>query len=396
MKNQILHILLFVLLLCSLCACGPDKTGTVKIVASLSLDPMGIGADWEMAQGMQLALEEADYRAGDFRVEYELWDDSGPDDDILQTELEEANAEKAAADSDVLIYLGPSTSRGCMTSVAILNRAGLVQISPSATHPGLTKPGFGAGEPGIYYPTGERTFFRLAATDDMQGPAAALWAQDLGLTRVYIVEQDDVYGQGLAHTFSQQAEAAGLTIVGSSIVAEGQTSGLKELAVDIAARQSDLVYFTGFDAGGAALVQALRTEGVTARFMGGDGIYVDAFIDELGEQAEGTLATFPSFSVADLGEAGQDFSRRFEEQFGHEATGYSPLGYEMMRIALAAIEKAGVPERAAVLDALRGIEFEGLTGRWAFDENGDTRLLLITGMHVQDGEWQSGGLLRVR
>ena len=319
-----------------------------------------------------------------------------PDDDVLDPDLETRHAQEAAADSQVLAYLGNLYSSGCKIGVPILNRAGVPQISPGATYPGLTKLGFGAGEPGIYYPMGKRSFFRVVTTDDMQGPAGALWAQDLGLTRVYILEQNDIYGRGLARSFRQAAERAGLTILGTSSFADGQTTGLDRIAADVAAVQPDLIYYAGFQTGAVLLIRAVRATGVDAQFMGADGIYTSALITELGDQAEGVMATFTGVPVEELGAVGVDFARRFREHFGREPGGWSVQGYDSMGLALKAIEQAGEGGRAAVLQALRNIEFEGLAGRYTFDENGDTRLLLVSGVYVENGEWQSEGLLRVR
>jgi branched-chain amino acid transport system substrate-binding protein len=130
--------------------------------------------------------------------------------------------------------------------------------------------------------------------------------------------------------------------------------------------------------------------------MGADVLFATGFIDDLGADAEGVMATFVGFSVEDLGEAGQDFARRYEERFGQEPMIWSILAYDAMGIALAAIEQAGQADRAAVLQALRQIQYDGLAGHWSFDENGDSNLLLVTGRYVENGEWKSIGLLRVR
>jgi len=86
----------------------------------------------------------------------------------------------------------------------------LLQISSSATWPGLTKPGFAQGEPGIFYPTGQRTFFRTTPTDDAQATAAALWARSLGLRTFYVLDDGEAYGAGIANLFSRYAQQIGL------------------------------------------------------------------------------------------------------------------------------------------------------------------------------------------
>ncbi len=388
-------LLVVAFLLGGLCACRPEEERAVKIVASLPLSPEGRGLGWDIADGMLLALEEAGNQAGDIAIEFELLDASGPDDDILISEMEEANAKEAAADPDVLIYLGNAYSSGCKVSIPILNQAGLAQISPAATYPGLTKQGFAAGEPAIYYPSGERTFFRVVATDDMQGPAGAFWAQDLGVERVYVVEQGDIYGQGLARAFTQMAQRIELDVVGASTLAEGQDTGLEPVVADIAAQPVDLIYYTGFNSGAVPLLRALKEADISASFMGADGIFTPAMIEDLGPDAEGIMATFTGVSVDQLDD-NRGFVQRYEDRFGSRPGGWSIPGYDAMNIALSAIAQAGETDRAAVLEALRYIEHDGLAGPYSFDKNGDTRLLLISGMYIENGAWHSVGLLRVQ
>ncbi len=375
----------------------PQEPGPLAgIVASLPLLPEKRPcAGRDAANAITLAVEEANYRAGDLVVKLEIWDNSGPQDDLWQPVLEAANATRAVADPEVLVYLGPLVSAACAVSLPILSRGGLAQIEIGATYPGLTRPGFGEGEPDIYYPTGARTFFRLPATDDVQGPAGAWWACDLGLRRVYVVEQDDAYGRALSQGFRQAADAAGLTIVGHSRVADGQTTGLDPVAADVAARRPDAVYYTGFETTGIALVEALHAHGVTAALIGADGLYVSTLIERLGSQAEGLRATFPGISVADLGARGQDFARRFRQRFGYEPGGWAALAYDGAHIALTAIGQAGRLDRAAVIQALHEMDFQGLAGRYRFDEHGDAQPALVSGVQVQGGRWQPRGRLRV-
>jgi len=370
-------------------------TKLIGIVASVPLLPgKQLCSGRDAANAIRLALEEVNYRVGDFTVRLSVWDNSGPDDDVWQPELEIANAERAVSDPDVLVYLGPTLSEGSKISLPILNRGGLAQIEAGTTYPGLTKPGYETGEPDIYYPTGERTFFRLPATDDLQGPAGALWTQELGLDRVYIVELDDAYGHELARTFAQAAENAGLTIVGTSVVASGQTTGFDQIMEDIVVQRPNLIYYTGFETVGIPLIRALRTARINTALLGGDGLYVSALVEDLMAYAEGIMTTFPGVSLTDLGEEGQDFIQRFHRRFGYEPSGWTTLSYDGACLALAAIERAGTAGRAAIVQALREIEFDGLLGRYSFDENGDSQLVLMSGVRVENGTWQSRGLLR--
>ena len=378
-------------------------TNTVKVVVALPADPVeGEGFVWSVIHAIQLALEEADYQAGDLTVELVVKNTADAEGTIVDVN-DEAAAQEAAQDPQVVAFLGSFSSESSKLSIPVLNRAGVTQLSPSASYPGLTKSGFAAGEPAVYYPTGQRTFFRLATPDDMQGAAAAFWAKDLGLERIYIITGENAYSQGLNRSFQRAAQDVGLTIVNIRIITaeevEADDETWEEIASGIAAnvtdQQPDLVYFAG--SAYSSLIRAIREAGgETISFMGTDALYSQGPIDDLGPLAEGLMATFISLTPDDLGTAGEEFSRRFQERFGYEPGPFAALGYDGMGIVLAAIEQAGQADRATVLEAMRQVQYDGLAGHWSFDENGDTNLMFISGVRVENGEWQSIGLLRAR
>ena len=76
-------------------------------------------------------------------------------------------------------------------------------VSPANTSPGLTTDGPGAepGEPDKYYPTGKRNYARVVANDQIQGPADAKFAKQIGLKKVFILNDKQTYGFGVATTF---------------------------------------------------------------------------------------------------------------------------------------------------------------------------------------------------
>ena len=97
-----------------------------------------------------MALDEARHKVGHFTIDYEDMDDATAATGEWTPELKEANARKAANDPDVMVYIGPYNSGAAKDSMPILNRAGLLMISPANTAVGLTKPGLGEpGEPNM-------------------------------------------------------------------------------------------------------------------------------------------------------------------------------------------------------------------------------------------------------
>src|SRR5262249_54239956 len=130
-------------------------------------------------------------------------------------------------------------------SMPILNKADLLMISPTCTWPGLTKAAFAEGEPDKHRPSGKVNFLRVAATDDHQGPVAARYAaDDLKLKTVYVLDDGDVYGKGVADQFEKAAKQLGLKVVGHESIDDRQKEFAK-LMVKIKEQKPDAVYFGG-------------------------------------------------------------------------------------------------------------------------------------------------------
>src|SRR5207237_436950 len=100
-------------------------------------------------------------------------------------------------------------------SIPILNKAGVLMISPAVTWPGMTKPGKGdPGEPDIYRPAGKVNFTRVVPADDLQGPLGAQWAKDMGVKKVFILDDKEVYGKGIADLFEEKCKELGIQVLG--------------------------------------------------------------------------------------------------------------------------------------------------------------------------------------
>jgi branched-chain amino acid transport system substrate-binding protein len=157
-------------------------------------------------------LDDVGYRVGGAEIVYEDLDDSTPEHGSWLAELERENARYAAADPDVLAYIGTLDADAAPHSLPILNRAGpLLMISPCNTYPGLTKSvSWAPEEPGVYYPTGVRSYARTVLSDDLQAIAAAAWARELGIESVYVLHDTEPYGVALPNHSPPRARAAAL------------------------------------------------------------------------------------------------------------------------------------------------------------------------------------------
>jgi len=365
--------------------------GTIKIVSSLPRTGSSKGQTDTIVNAMKMAFDEANYQAGGFTITYEDMDDATPARGAWDAGKEAENANKAVNDADVMVYLGTFNSGAAKVAIPVLNRSSLVMISPANTYPGLTKPGKGEpNEPDIYYPTGVRNYARVVPADDLQGAVAANWAKTLGATNVYILDDTELYGHGLAQVFADTAGKIGLNVLGGPEGIDSKASDYRALATKIRGQNPDLVYFGGITQNNAGkLFKDLRSVlGNDVKLMGPDGIYEQAFIDDSGDAGEGVYITFGGIGASKLTGKGADWYQAYKAKYGGEPEGYASYGYESAKVALDAIGRAGTKDREAIRAAVMATSnFSGVLGTWSFDPNGDTSLTTMSGRQIVNGKF---------
>jgi branched-chain amino acid transport system substrate-binding protein len=365
--------------------------GVIKIVSSLPRTGSSNAQSTTITNGIRMAIDEVGGKIGAFRIVYEDWDDASPQRGAWDPAVEAANADRAIKDPDVEVYIGTFNSGAAKVSIPKLNNAGLVMISPGNTYPGLTKPGKGeSNEPEIYRPSGKINYFRVVPTDDLQGTVGADWAKQLGAQSVFVLHDRELYGKGIADIFQARAESIGLRVGGYEGI-DIKAANYKALATKIRATGVDLVYFGGTTQSNAGqLVKDLRAAGFAGKLMVPDGCVEIAFIESSGpENLAETYATFGGLPADQLTGKGAEFVTAYRSRFHSEPEVYAVYGYEATKVALAAIERAGKKDRAAILEQVAATrDFDGALGRWSFDANGDTDLTTMSGLIIRDGKFQ--------
>ena len=186
------RFLIFAFSLATLSASGD----VIKIVSSLPRTGSANAQAQTMVNGIKMALDEVHGKVGGFTIAYEDWDDASPERGQWDPAVEAANAQKAVKDPDVMAYIGTYNSGAAKIAMPILNQAGITMVSPANTYPGLTKPGLGeANEPAVYRPTGKVNYFRIVPADDIQGDVAANFAKDIGVKKVFVLHDRELYGK---------------------------------------------------------------------------------------------------------------------------------------------------------------------------------------------------------
>jgi len=335
-----------------------------------------------------------------YKLEFVPKDDVGPS-GAHDPSVGEQNVTALAGDALVAGIVGPFNSNVAKAEMPITNKAPIAQISPANTNQCLTQSSADVGCGGsnnlipTLRPTGKVTYFRIATTDDHQGPANADYLyQKVNLKKAYVVDDAETYGIGIANTFSAEWTKLGGTVLGRSSE-PGTTTSFVSLLTQIASKQPDVIYFGGTDATGGTIMrqQMMQVPALkNTTFAGGDGIVTTSFASTVGLSGGPVYGTVATSDVT-KNPAAADFVKKYTSTYG-ELGAYSAAGYDCMKILITAIKSAidsgaKVPTdsgdaagaktfRQAVIDAMQKTDYTGLTGHHTFDQNGDTTNKVIT------------------
>jgi branched-chain amino acid transport system substrate-binding protein len=363
---------------------------TIKIGIDLPVSGADASTGIPTRNGAVQAIEEANAKApaGVSFAAYDL-------DDAVQGAHDPAqgaqNVRAFVSDAAVLAMIGPFNSSVAQAEIPITNDAGLVEISPSATNPGLTK-GDNAAKLRTSHPS-VNSFFRVCTTDDRQGAAGAQFARKLGLKKAFIVDDNETYGKGLADVFETQFQADGGTVLGHEHLTKGQTD-FKALLTKAGALGPDLIYYGGTTAtGGGLLRKQMRDANMgSLPFLGGDGISDAEFVKTAGDSANGSYFSVAAPETSKLPSAAT-FILAYKKRWGTDVGPYSANAYAAANIEIAAVEKAfaadkgQVPSRADVLaNVAKTTGFPSPIGPIGFDKDGDTTNPILTIYRVAGGK----------
>ena len=362
--------------------CGEVASGAgtpdVLIASDLPLQGPGSSDPRAMEGAIRHVIERRGFRAGDYTVGYQSCDVSTPQTGGFEFRKCAANASAYAHAKQLVAVIGPWSSFCGQVQIPITNRAPggpLAMVSAVATHTGLTRggpfnPAGGLrGEPEVYYPTGKRSFVRLMAPAELEGVANAMFAKELGLRRVYVLQNPSLKIE-FADPFRRTARRLGIQIAGVANFSDG--SNHDRLAERVARSGAQGVFIAGLGSvGGGRAVIALRERlGSRIKIMA-----IDPYLPIAEVLAfAGTAAHGLYFSSTDVPPRAQPpAGRRFARDIGTFDTpvfGVLPAG-QTTELVLDAIARSD-GTRASVLEELRGAKVEdGILGDFRIDRYGD-------------------------
>ena len=380
MKRVLSMLLSAALLVSALAGCqsettssGSDDTGdTVKIggLAPLTGDVSQYGTAVDNA--IKLKVEEINAAGGILggkKIDYICYDEKGDP-------TEAVNAyNKLVQDDKIVALVGDVTTK---PTIAV------AQKSVADNMPMITATGTGAD-----ITAAGSNVFRACFIDPFQGQLMASYAQEkLGAQKVAIIyDNGDDYSTGIADAFEEKATELGMEVVAKESY-PSKSVDFKAQLTKIKGENPDVLLIPVYYSDVALIAVQAKEIGLTAKLLGGDGW--DGVLDQMDESnLDAVTGCYfcSQYSAESEDEDLQNFLQTYRDTYGIEANMFAVLGYDAMGMMAAAIDKAGSTDSNAIIEALAGLEYDGLTGITTFDENRNpVREAVIT--TIEDGKYK--------
>ncbi|GHB36133.1 branched chain amino acid ABC transporter substrate-binding protein [Streptomyces cirratus] len=311
-------------------------------------------------------------------------------DDQAQASSGQQNATKLTADKTVLGVVGPLNSSVSESMQKVFDDAKLAQISPANTSPSLTQgPKWAEGQKVRTY----KSYFRTATTDAIQGPFAAQYLfNKAGKKKVFIIDDKKTYGAGLAGTFKGEFTKLGGQVVGEGHI-DPESKDFSAIVTQVKSSGADVVYYGGEYPAAGPLSKQIKASGTNIPLVGGDGMKDKKYVELAGAEAQGDLCTSVGAPVETLPSA-KDFIANYKKAgYKDDYSAYGGYSYDSAWAVIEAVKKVvddnngKLPSdaRAKVLEAVQGVNFDGVTGKVSFDEFGDATNKQLT-VYKVDGD----------
>ena len=360
-----------------LAACGETESGTTKdssaggtpagkfgVVTYLT----GAGAAYGEAitNGFNLAAKEINDK-GEVKIELVIEDSAGKQEQALSA------GNKLMSDDSIVALLGPtlSTEFNVVAPEADLN--GIAIMGTSTTAQGIPQIG--------------DYVFRNSIPESLAIPSSMeKLVEKTGAKKVAIIYgNDDVFTKSGFDTMKEEAEKMGLDIVTIETFQKGQSDYNAQLT-KIKSKNPDFILASALYNEGAVIMDQARKMGIEVPFLGGNGFNSPEVIEIAGEAADGLVVATPWFGDKQDPKV-QEFNEKYKEEYGKLPDQFAAQAYDALYIYAEALKKAGGEDRDAFRDALAETkDFEGILGKFSFDEEGDV-IMEPTVVEIKGGKF---------
>ena len=323
--------------------------------------------------GARMAVEELNAKGvviGGKKVKIELM----AEDDAADPKQGAAVASKLC-DAKVAGVVGHLNSGTTMPASKVYNDCGIPHITPSSTLPKITQQGF-------------KTTFRILANDNALGAGLALYAADaLKLKKIAVIDDRTAYGLGVAEVFTKIAKQKGIEIVDSQYTNDKATD-FSAILTAIKSKKPDGIFFGGMDPQGGPMLRQMEQLGLNnVKYFGGDGICTDKLMElSAGAKTLGNVTCAEGGASLAKMPGGAAWKVRYDAKYPKEFQVYSPYTYDATNLLVAAMVKAGSADPKVYMPVLAKIEYQGITGKIAFEDDGDLKNPAMTLYNYKGGK----------
>ena len=339
-------------------ASAQDMVVKIGHVAPISGSQASYGKDNE--NGARMAIEDLNAKGvviGGKKVKLELV----AEDDAADPKQGAAVAQKLC-DAKVAGVAGHLNSGTTIPASRIYNTCGIPMVTPSATNPDLTKPGY-------------KTTFRLLANDNALGAGLAFYAADaLKLKRIAIIDDRTAYGQGVAAVFKKTAAEKGITIVDEQFTTD-KSVDFMAILTSIKAKNPDGVFYGGMDPQAGPMLRQMEQLGLSnVKYFGGDGICTNDLIKQAAgaKTLDNVVCAEGGASLAKM-PGGVEWKKRYDAKYPGQFQVYSPYVYDAVHVLVAAMQAAGSADPKVYLPKLAATNYKGVTTNVQFEANGELK-----------------------
>ncbi len=267
-------------------------------------------------------------------------------------------ADQIVADPEIVALVGPTFSGETLATMPTFEAAGLPVITASATNPTLSEQGW-------------KYFHRIVGNDATQAPAGVTYlTQALGVKKVAVIDDTSVFGKTLADLAAKSFADEGVEVAIRSSI-DPDSVDYRNTVTALQGSGIDAIYFGGVTTPGGRLVRQTRDAGITAPFIGGDGLYGGDFFDNSGGAAVGAFVTCACLNAAQPKGARQEaFVAAYKERFGADPTYFATEYFDATNLVLEAI-RTGHTTRAEIQAWLADVDYKGVTKEIRFDRRGE-------------------------
>jgi len=334
----------------------------------------------QMNKAIAYVLDQQNWKAGKFKIAFQPCNDASAQLAKWDPTKCSANAHAYVGSKSLIGVIGTFNSGCAAIEIPVLNKApggGLQLVSPANTYGCLTEPCAGP-EPEKYYPNGKRTYARVAPSDPNQGAVDAKFLKDKGVTSVYVLNDKEAYGLGVAKNFKGAAQSLGIKVLGFSAY-DPKAPNYQALFTQIKNTNPDAVFIGGLiDENSGQLINdkvQILGNNSTVKLMLPDGFTTDSVFQR--SQGGTPAANGAYFSVAGVGidkykGAALSFINGFKAQLGGKPVDpYAILGAQAAKVLLDAIAKSDGSRASVISNVFKTHVNNGLIGSFSLNKNGD-------------------------